>query len=312
MADAPEAPEPSQEELDLFNTQTKLAEQQLYGAQYGNRMLQSMYPFLLEDMGYKVVRYPGYWNDMAEYNRLRLASTQLDPSDPRYDQVQEEMRSLEIKLNEGTMIRPMTPQEQYKAMDPLEQQRTKLGFMLGNQAMAATGEDYVDPGLERDIAEQQKQMEEQMAQMGITPGSTGWNQMQTEFNTNADVAREQARQQNLANMTGLYQSMIGTNANITGGETAQLMQGIALPGGAGAYGGGGGLSNPYAEQRAYDYNTAMQEWEAGQQGISNLSAGMMGVGGGLLGAGAATGAAFGPAAPIGWGLIGLGALTGFL
>lgn len=178
--------------------------------------------------------------------------------------------------------RQMTPEEYQSSLTPLQQQAYDVQSAAYDRLMKAyAGELEVSPQLESDLQEQQKMIEERLSR-SLGPNwmnSTAGQQAMSEFQTKAELLREEARRGILGQGSQNYLGSLGATSGLSGQQTGSL-QNLSL-------GNLGALSGYSQAQQPYQYynNLDFQADAANAQMNAQKFAGLMGGLGSLTGAG---------------------------
>jgi len=325
--DQPTLPTPSAEEKELTKTQTELVKQQVKQLTRQNDMLERLWPTLEK-----------YYTGQIDYSQLQLeAAKELQPLQTELAKKGVELQSLQLdaikseternRALEPVLLEAMGYEKDesgnYVAVEG--EQDPLLAQLEERYTKTIAGEEGVSPYLESELAKERAKLEEDLSRRlgpnwrATTPGI----QALSDFDTKANLLREEAQQRAIASAGSQYLSARGVMAGekqqkvsnllsltgrtpvFTGGGStgAGMGGGIAqglMSGGGSAMAGISDLRNYYQKQR-YD------QWAASQGRAAGRIQAMMG---GALG-GAQIGATVGgvPGAVIGGGA---GLLAGYL
>lgn len=289
---APPPPEPTAEEQEI---------QQLVLGQLrsGSEMQEMLMPYMMEEMGYRVVDtervIPGAAGTeltSAEQNELERLRADVATRPEQVVQTLSERRriaELEAKVStpvpestvmERSIVR-ISPEERLAGMDPQERKAYELhDAYLERQLSAVRGELPVSPALERDISERRGLLRTDLSRR-LGPQyrqSTAGLQTEAKFEESADIAKEKARQDIIAQGPGLIGS---SQAGMEGGKQTRQAGLYSVPqtyyAGMGA---GQQALQPYQQQRGLLHQSQMQS----AANRAQQTAGLYGLAGTGLGA----------------------------
>jgi len=325
-------PPPTEAEEALTEAQTELINQQISQLEHQNELIDEMWPNIEQ-----------YIQGQLDYQQLMLESQQhLLPLQTALAEQGIELNSLQMEaiqdqLETSEAIRPALLEAMGYELDEgtgqyvaIEGEQDPLLAQLEERYTAALrGETEISPYLEKQLQDERAKLEEDLSRrlgpnwQTTTPG----RQALSDFQTRADLLREEARQSTISSagsqylatrglLAGERQQTISNLASLMGGGTSvptSIPTGIGGGGGdlsgllSGMSGGGAGnVSQNIANLRDYYQGQRYDPWlmQQGQQAGQ-----MQAMFGGLMG-GAQVGANFGvPGAAIGGGA---GLLAGYL
>jgi hypothetical protein len=206
-------------------------------------------PYQLQSMGLKETQIAQTPEQAAEYNRLAAEVAAYDASPNRVPNAMAGNLARMKELNPAATLSKMTEEEQYSAMSPTEKQSYDLQKKAYERTMLAyEGKLPISPAMEQELATQKGLTEENLRRrLGSGWGlSTSGIQSMGDFNTNAELAREEARrgqitsgegillarqgfgsgltQQNYSNYTGYPSSTLGISSGLTNAANPYLQQ----------------------------------------------------------------------------------------
>jgi hypothetical protein len=190
----------------------------------GSQMQEMLMPYMMEEMGYRVIDTPPSGDDPG-----------------------------------GRTLERISPEERFAGMDPQERKTYELhDAYLDRQLSAVRGELPVSPALERDISERRGLVQEDLSRR-LGPQykqSTAGLQTEAKFEESADIAKESARQGIISQGPGLIGS---SQAGMEGRTQADIAGLYNVPQsyytGIGA---AGSALQPYQQQRGLQYQSQMQ------------------------------------------------------
>jgi hypothetical protein len=326
-------PEPTAEETALTEAQTELIAEQVEQLERQNELMEELWPTLRD-----------YYTGQIEYSQLQLeAAETLLP-------LQTELAEQGIELNALQLDAIKSEIERNAALEPVlleamgyekdesgnyvaveGEQDPLLAQLEERYTGAIEGKEGVSPYLEKQLADERGKLEEDLSRklgrnwQSTTPGIKALS----DFDTRADLLREEAQQATIASagsqyfqarglMAGEQQRKVSNLLSLTGrtptGVTPTGTAGVGMPTGGGMTGlmGGGGssVSANISDLRNYYQQQRYSQWSARQGQRAGQSQAMMG---GVLG-GATIGAQVGTTAGLPGIAIGAGAglLAGYL
>ncbi len=264
-----EVPGPTAQEIELQSMQ-------LESAKRAAAEDAALKPYILQAYGMKVTPSTSEQLNRAqqlreEINAYNVAGGSEDPAANAAQQNKiNELNSLSntgyTKMTEEEVLAGMNPQEQ------LQYQNTKLEQERVNQALK--GELPVDPALEKNIADEQAVIEEQLAR-DLGPNwrnSTAGIQRMGEFSKRAELLRESARRGEINTGTGLalnQMGYLGANAVQTGANYQ------SVPAGSMGYASSlNSVLQPYQQQRQMQYGANVAQYQANAQENSAMMTGI--------------------------------------
>lgn len=182
--------------------------------------------------------------------------------------------SMGLRVNAQGQLEQIPEADRLAAMTPQEKSEYELANLyLQRQKDALMGNLPISPAMEKELADQQTLMEENLSRkLGTNWGqSTSGIQSSDAFQTRAGLLREEARRGQI----GMGESLIGARMGLLGQQQAQQygqMQGWGAP--------SAGLFNQYSQAyQPYQFNRQMQ-YDAKSQSMANkmgLISGAMGM-----------------------------------
>jgi len=192
------------------------------------------------------------------------------------------LQGMGYQQNADGTITQLSQEQQYAAMSPQQQQQYDLQQAAYDRQMAAyAGELPVSPALEADLQKQQEMIGERLSQ-SLGPdwmNSTSGQQAMSEFQTKAELLREESRRGAMSTQAGIYGGM----SQLGSGSQQQML------GNLGSYPGAtsGLFGNLQQGQQSGQYYSGLglQANMANSQLEAQKWAGLMGGMGSLAGAG---------------------------
>lgn len=251
----------------------------------------------------------GSWDDDDGWGRLRGRDRR--DLDRQISALRDELSSLPVSYER------MSDEDRLAGMTGDQRRDAEIERLLGEQVIGTLEGGYADPATERSIEQGRTQLMQSLAERGIQPGSTAYAQAISNFEAEAAGARGTAYKSYLSLAEGLLGNREGLNESLTDSEINRILSITTAP--AAASQGYQAAIAPYQQNRAMEYQGALNSYSADQTSSGALSSGLMGAGGASLGLGAmiaeegASGfASLGAFGPLGIGLMGAGLLSGFL
>lgn len=325
-----EYPEPTEEEKKLTKKQAELIDEQIKQLSRQNELLDKLWPSLEE-----------YYKGQIDYSQLQLESArELLPLQTELAEQGIELNALELdaikdQIERNAALEPLLletigfEKDEEGNYIPVEGEQDPLLATLEERYMGAIeGKEGVSPYLETQLEEERAKLEEDLSRRlgpnwrSTTPGI----QAMEEFQSRADMLREEARQSTIASagsqyltarglMAGEKQQKIGNIATLMGkgtavtpvsGGTGTISAGGGMPSGLMGGSGASSVSAGLSDLRDWYQQQRYNKWSLQQGQIAGQKQAMFG---GALG-GAQIGAKFGP-----WGAAagaGIGLLSGYL
>jgi len=173
-------------------------------------------------------------------------------------------------------------EQRLAAMNPQDRANYDLQkAYIDRQQLALEGKLPVSPGMESNLAEQQKILQEGLSRKGGSGYnlSTAGIQSLGLFNRNAEMMREEARRGQISSGQGLISSGL---SNIMGQQGQQYSQGqnMGLPGFSALQGAYGQAYQPFQFNRNMEFQ-ANQQTAANRAGLLGGAMGMVGTAGGI-------------------------------
>ncbi len=325
-------PPPTEAETELTKKQTELLDEQVKQLRKQNELIEELWPTL-----------ESYYKGQIDYSQLQLeAAEKLLP-------LQTELAEQGIELGNIQLEAIKSETERNRALEPVlleamgyekdesgnyvaveGEQDPLLAQLEERYTKTIAGEEGVSPYLESELAKERAKLEEDLSRRlgpnwrATTPGI----QALSDFDTKADLLREEAQQRSIASAGSQYLSargvmagekqqkvsnllsLTGRTPTLTGGGSTGA--GISAGGGIaqGLMSGGGSAMAGISDLRNYYQKQRYDQWAASQGRAAGRTQAMMGgaIAGGMLGAkvGATAGL---PGIAIG---AGTGLLTGYL
>ena len=190
------------------------------------------------------------------------------------------------KDEEGNIVK-MTEEEQYTAMDTLEQGQYDITMQQQErQAMAYAGELPISPAMESNIQKQEKQLAEALSQR-LGPDwqtTTSGQQAMSELKQSSELLREEARRGEISSGGG---ALLANEGYLQSAGALKGYEATAFPGRTGGlFAGAGQAMYPYQAQRQGQYGADMysaQSRAASQAGLMSGIGSLFGAGMGAYG-----------------------------
>lgn len=323
-------PKPTEEETELTKKQTELIDEQVKQLERQNELMEKLWPTLEK-----------YYKGQVDYSQMQLdATTELQP-------LQTELAKQGIELNTLQLDAIKSETERNAALEPVlleamgyekdesgnytaieGEQDPLLAQLEERWTGTIEGEEGVSPYLESQLADERAKLEEDLSRrlgpnwQTTTPGM----QALSDFDTRADLLREESQQRAISQagsqylsarglMAGEKQQEVGNLLALTGRGTGRITPvsiggsgGGGIPSGLMSGGGSGSSASAnIANLRDYYQDQRYNKWSAQQGQSAGKTSAMMG--GALGGAKIGTMVAPGVGTAIG---AGAGLLAGYL